>query len=285
MDLLFRSLAVSPADGCLSEEPGSCAATPPDPATASAVMGDSSGKGLVFWSGGRMDFVCRKCERRMIVIVGNYFGGRERIIYTNPMQALWASCFGLPGIMKFLNYRRFKKFCNPKKYLAKQVAVLKRDSHSSPLGIYRRLTWISLHHFFFFTQRSHDVLSSLVNSDCRVWAALPEIIPWRFDPQFKVQRYLSAFQLKYILHSLTLHLLPVHKAWQISWVHFYLWYLEEKKTPHDEITLFSLKGLFFSCLTWVASIPKAFNSPALKCIIVFEVTLFTKNKQNARVNG
>uniref|UniRef100_A0A3B5KMU5 Family with sequence similarity 117 member Ab n=1 Tax=Takifugu rubripes TaxID=31033 RepID=A0A3B5KMU5_TAKRU len=48
MDLLFRSLAVSPADGCLSEEPGSCAATPPDPAVASAVMGDSSGKGLVF---------------------------------------------------------------------------------------------------------------------------------------------------------------------------------------------------------------------------------------------
>lgn len=145
MDLLFRSLAVSPADGCLSEEPGSCAATPLDPAAASAVMGDSSGKGLVFWSGGRMDFVCRKCERRMIVIVGNYFGGRERIIYTNPVQALWASCFGLLGIMKFLNYRHFEKFRNPKKYLAKQVAVLKRDSHSFPVGIYHHLTWISLH--------------------------------------------------------------------------------------------------------------------------------------------
>lgn len=74
MDLLFRSLAVSPVDGCLSQEPTSCTSTPAplDPAMASAVMGDSSGKGLVFWSADQILFVCRKCERGMIVIVDNY---------------------------------------------------------------------------------------------------------------------------------------------------------------------------------------------------------------------
>lgn len=41
-----------------------------------------------------------------------------------------------------------------------------------------------------------------------------------------------------------------------------------------------LRDFFFSPWTWVASLPKAFNSPALKEIIVFDVvTLFTKNKQ------
>lgn len=73
MDLLFRSLAVSPVDACSSQEPSSCTSTaaPLDPAMASAVMGDSSGKGLVFWSADHILFVCRECERGMIVIVEN----------------------------------------------------------------------------------------------------------------------------------------------------------------------------------------------------------------------
>lgn len=91
MDLLFRSLAVSPVDGCLSQEPSSCTTTaaPLDPAMASTGMGDSSGKGLVFWSADQILFVCRKCERGMIVIVNwiieNYFWGKS-IIHTNVMQ-------------------------------------------------------------------------------------------------------------------------------------------------------------------------------------------------------
>ncbi|KAK2820371.1 hypothetical protein Q5P01_023330 [Channa striata] len=60
MDLLFRTLAISPAGNCLSQETGSrqttpsgSRATPPDPhaaatAAAAAVIGDSSGDALAF---------------------------------------------------------------------------------------------------------------------------------------------------------------------------------------------------------------------------------------------
>ncbi|XP_040885426.1 protein FAM117A isoform X2 [Toxotes jaculatrix] len=60
MDLLFRSLAVSPAGSCSSQGTSSCQATssgnraaavaaaPDPPATVSAVLGESSGEGLAF---------------------------------------------------------------------------------------------------------------------------------------------------------------------------------------------------------------------------------------------
>ncbi|XP_051273979.1 protein FAM117A [Dicentrarchus labrax] len=55
MDLLFCSLAVSPAGTCSSQGTGSCQATssgnraaPPDPPAAATVMGESSGEGLAF---------------------------------------------------------------------------------------------------------------------------------------------------------------------------------------------------------------------------------------------
>ncbi|KAK9530407.1 hypothetical protein VZT92_011909 [Zoarces viviparus] len=55
MDRLFRSLAISPADGCSGQESSSCQATssgnraaPPDAPPTSSVMGESSGEGLVF---------------------------------------------------------------------------------------------------------------------------------------------------------------------------------------------------------------------------------------------
>ncbi|XP_044194332.1 protein FAM117A-like [Thunnus albacares] len=55
MDLLFRSLAVSPAGSCSNQGTSSCQATssgnraaPPDPPAPAAVMGESSGEGLAF---------------------------------------------------------------------------------------------------------------------------------------------------------------------------------------------------------------------------------------------
>ncbi|XP_041818599.1 protein FAM117A-like isoform X2 [Chelmon rostratus] len=56
MDLLFRSLSVSPAGGCSSQGTSSCQATSsgnraaaaPDPAAAAAAVGESSGEGLAF---------------------------------------------------------------------------------------------------------------------------------------------------------------------------------------------------------------------------------------------
>lgn len=55
MDLLFRSLAVSPSGSCLSQGTSSCQATssgnraaPPDPPATTAVMGEGSGEGLAF---------------------------------------------------------------------------------------------------------------------------------------------------------------------------------------------------------------------------------------------
>ncbi|XP_078135174.1 protein FAM117A-like isoform X2 [Sander vitreus] len=55
MDLLFRSLAVSPAGSCSSQGTSSCQATssgnraaPPDPPATTAVMGEGSGEGLAF---------------------------------------------------------------------------------------------------------------------------------------------------------------------------------------------------------------------------------------------
>ncbi|XP_070783667.1 protein FAM117A-like [Enoplosus armatus] len=54
MDLLFRSLAVSPVGSCSSQGTSSCQvssgsrATPPDPPATSAVMGETSGEGLAF---------------------------------------------------------------------------------------------------------------------------------------------------------------------------------------------------------------------------------------------
>lgn len=91
MDLLFRSLAASPVDGCLSQEPSSCTSTAVldslDPAMASAVMGDPSGKGLVFWSADQVLFVCRKCEWGMIVIVENYLG--ETVSFIQIQYRLW----------------------------------------------------------------------------------------------------------------------------------------------------------------------------------------------------
>ncbi|XP_028423336.1 protein FAM117A isoform X2 [Perca flavescens] len=55
MDLLFRSLAVSPAGSCSSQGTSSCQAmssgnraAPPDPPATTAVMGESSGAGLAF---------------------------------------------------------------------------------------------------------------------------------------------------------------------------------------------------------------------------------------------
>ncbi|XP_054454866.1 protein FAM117A-like [Anoplopoma fimbria] len=55
MDMLFRSLAVSPAGSCSGQETSSCQATssgnwaaPPDPPSSPAVMGESSGEGLAF---------------------------------------------------------------------------------------------------------------------------------------------------------------------------------------------------------------------------------------------
>ncbi|TKS89832.1 Protein FAM117A [Collichthys lucidus] len=55
MDLLFRSLSVSPAGSCSSQGTSSCQATssgnraaPPDPPATAAVMGESSGEGLAF---------------------------------------------------------------------------------------------------------------------------------------------------------------------------------------------------------------------------------------------
>ncbi|XP_068438579.1 protein FAM117A-like [Clinocottus analis] len=55
MDLLFRSLAISPAGSCSGQESSSCQATsygsraaPPDPPSTNSVMGESSGGGLAF---------------------------------------------------------------------------------------------------------------------------------------------------------------------------------------------------------------------------------------------
>ncbi|TNN46759.1 Protein FAM117A [Liparis tanakae] len=55
MDLLFRSLAVSPAGSCSGQESSACQAAsfgnraaPPDPPSAASVMGESSGGGLAF---------------------------------------------------------------------------------------------------------------------------------------------------------------------------------------------------------------------------------------------
>ncbi|XP_033466521.1 protein FAM117A-like [Epinephelus lanceolatus] len=55
MDLLFRSLAISPSGSCSSQGTSSCQATssgnraaPPDPPATTAVMGEGSGEGLAF---------------------------------------------------------------------------------------------------------------------------------------------------------------------------------------------------------------------------------------------
>ncbi|KAG8009182.1 hypothetical protein GBF38_011889 [Nibea albiflora] len=55
MDLLFRSLSVSPAGSCSNQGTSSCQATssgnraaPPEPPATAAVMGESSGEGLAF---------------------------------------------------------------------------------------------------------------------------------------------------------------------------------------------------------------------------------------------
>ena len=54
MDMLFRSLTISPTGSCSSQGTSSCQVTsssaPADPPATAAVMGESSGEGLAFWT-------------------------------------------------------------------------------------------------------------------------------------------------------------------------------------------------------------------------------------------
>ena len=63
MDLLFRSLAISPAGSCSNQGTISCQAgssdnpsAASDPPAAPAALGESSGQGLAFWSMLQIDF-------------------------------------------------------------------------------------------------------------------------------------------------------------------------------------------------------------------------------------
>lgn len=105
---------------------------------------------------------------------------------------------------------------------------------------------------------------------------------------------LVEFVFKYLhlfLPNLTLHLLVVYKARQISGVLF-IYLIQKKKknlTQWNHILIVVDWREFTSCWTWVVSIPKCFSSriPALKDVKIFffiVVILFTcKKVTRARV--
>lgn len=97
VDLWFRSLAVSPVDGRLGQEASSRTSTaaldPLDPAMATAVMAEGSGKALVFWSGPSGPLCLQKSvSRGMIVTSWKWFWGVKKKYHSCKSSADFVCC-------------------------------------------------------------------------------------------------------------------------------------------------------------------------------------------------